>query len=439
MPRRVRTILLVSALVAAPAATLRALCVGRACERPARAEARVPFCSLPRDVRGAIAGGFRENRSPEVLGVAARPGIGGGSAFRGRLRPPWPSLSSARRAEVPVVIFGRGISPQRLPATFGLDDIAPTLSDIIRLRRPHPHVRSGQAVDDLWRGPPPRLVVEVVFKGIGSDDVSIAERRWRFLDSLTRRGAATLDAAVGSLPLDPAAILTTIGTGGLPRQHGITGTLVRDDSGRLVRAWSSNAPVSVIASFADDLDDRMDQRPLVGLVATSRADRGIIGGNWYLDADRDTVIVERRKAVTATDRILRAGYGADANPDFLAVVAQGHPTRLDRLLRRVTAGADRASNGSFVLAVTATGPASRVFDRIPARAVVDHVERSVPGPDGVVEAAAAGGLFIDQDVVARRSLPEDAVLSALTSMRWEGAQVFADGFGQIAVSFGRYC
>jgi hypothetical protein len=439
MPRRVQTILLVSALVAAPAATLRALCAGRACERPARAEARVPFCSLPDTVRGAIADGFRENRSPEVLAVAARPGVRGGSAFGGSLRPPWPSLSPARRAEVPVVLFGRGISPLRLPATFGLDDVAPTLAEIIRLRRPHPNVRSGRAVGGLWRGPPPRLVVEVVLKGVGSADVSGAEGRWRFLGEIGRRGAATLDADVGSLPLDPAAILTTVGTGGLPRQHGIAGTLVRNDSGRLVRAWSHNAPVSVIASLADDLDELNNQRPRVGLVATSRADRGIIGGNWYLDADRDTVVMARRDAATAADRILRTGYGSDGDPDLLAVVAQGHPERLDRLLRRLRASASRASNGSFVLAVTATGSAPRGFEGIPARAVVDHVERSLPGPDGVVEAAAAGGLFIDQDVVARRSLVEDSVLRALTAMRSEGASVFADGFGQIAVSFGRYC
>jgi hypothetical protein len=233
--------------------------------------------------------------------------------------------------------------------------------------------------------------------------------------------------------------LTTLGTGGLPRQHGITGTLIRNDSGRLVRAWSRNAPVSVIASLADDLDDRRAQRPRVGLVATSIADRGIIGGDWYLDADRDTVVVARRNAATAADRILRAGYGDDDEPDLLVVVGQGTPERLDRMLRRVTASARRTSNGSFVLAVTATGSALGPLEALRARAVVDHVERSLPGPTGVVEAAAPGGLFIDQDVVARRSLAEDAVLKALASMRSEGDPVFADGFGGLAVSFGRYC
>jgi hypothetical protein len=439
MSRRVGVILLLSALVAAPASALRALCAGRTCERPAHAEARVPFCSLPHDIRGAIADGFRENRSPEVLAVARSPRVAGGSTLSGSIRPPWPSLSSVRGDEVPVVFFGPRISAVRLPETFGLDDLAPTLADIIGLRRPHPNVRSGQAVTGLWRGAPPRLVVEVALKGVGSAEISEPEGQWRYLPAIARRGAATFVAAVGSLPLDPAAILTTVGTGGLPRQHGITGTLVRNDYGRLVRAWSRKAPVSVIASFADDLDERNGQRPRVGLVATSPSDRGIIGGDWYLDGDHDTVVVARRHAATAAEHMLRAGYGDDADTDLLAVVARGSAERLDRMLRRLATGARRASNGSFVLAVTATGDALGQDEAIPAQAVVTHVERSLPGPRGVVEAAAAGGLFVDQDVVARRSLAEDELLSALASMRSRGEPVFADRFGGIAVSFGRYC
>jgi sialate O-acetylesterase len=40
-------------------------------------------------------------------------------------------------------------------------------------------------------------------------------------------GAGTLEGETGSLPIDPAATLTTVGTGGLPSQHGITGSFVR--------------------------------------------------------------------------------------------------------------------------------------------------------------------------------------------------------------------
>src|SRR5918999_789323 len=111
MPRRIQAILLTSALVAAPAAGLLAVCAGPSCEQPAR-------------------------------------------------------------AEVPVAFVGPGIEPRSLPDAFGLDDVAPTLAEIIGLRRPHPEVRSGQAVRRLWTQAPPRLAVEVVFKGVGTADIS---------------------------------------------------------------------------------------------------------------------------------------------------------------------------------------------------------------------------------------------------------------------------
>jgi hypothetical protein len=103
------------------------------------------------------------------------------------------------------------------------------------------------------------------------------------------------------------------------------------------------------------------------------------------------------------------------------------------------AAARRASDGSFVLVVTATGSAPDGSEGLAARDVVDHVERTVPGPGGVVEAAAAGGLFLDQEVVARRSISEDDVVRALATMRLAGGPVIEDSFGSNAVSFGRYC
>src|SRR2546430_13521233 len=83
-------------------------------------------------------------------------------------------------------------------------------------RRPHPEVRAGKAVDGVPDGERPRLVLEVAWKGVGTDELRHDPRSWRSLRSLMGRGAATLAGDTGSLPLDPAATLTTIGTGGLP-------------------------------------------------------------------------------------------------------------------------------------------------------------------------------------------------------------------------------
>src|SRR5918997_165446 len=99
MPKRLWTLVLSAALVALPAVVLRGLCVGRSCERTARAQARVPFCSLPEGTRAALERGFRAGRSPDVLAVARVP-------LRGA--PAWPRADGAG-ATVPVVFSGTGV------------------------------------------------------------------------------------------------------------------------------------------------------------------------------------------------------------------------------------------------------------------------------------------------------------------------------------------
>jgi hypothetical protein len=454
MRHRVRVLLLACALIAAPAVVLRAVCAGRSCEHEARAAPAVPFCSLDEDVRTLIADGFRDGRSPEVLAVATEPGVVGGSGFERAIAPEWPSAELASRARVPVLFFGPGISAGGLPDGFSLDDVAPTLADILELRRPHPEVRSGRPAEGLWQGEAPRLAIEVVFKGVGRDDLEERPEAWPYLEHLMGRGRAAPAAPTGSLPLDPAATLTTIGTGGLPRQHGITGTLIRNDDGVLTKAWGQGAPTSVIATLADDLDQRWRQRSRIGLVATASEDRGVIGGRWYIDVDRDDAVYVRGGAGEAAAALLAKGYGRDEIPDLLAaVVTSGRAAVLDDTLRRVVSAASRASDGSYVVVVTATGSAPRApaasgrarpakhgaAAPVPASVVVRRVERAIHGPPGIIEAAAAGGLFVNQGVAARRSISEDAVLNALGALRVGGRAVFADRFPAIAVSFGRYC
>src|SRR5207247_6813639 len=95
----------------------------------------------------------------------------------------------------------------------GLAAFAPHLSQVLRFSRPHPEVRAGKAVAGVADGERPRLVLEVAWKGVGTYELRHDPRSWRSLRSLMRRGTATLAGDTGSLPLDPAAALTTIGNG----------------------------------------------------------------------------------------------------------------------------------------------------------------------------------------------------------------------------------
>jgi hypothetical protein len=413
----------IAAVVALPAGVLAGLCVGNACRRQERAVGRVPFCSLPQDLRSLIAAGFRDGRSPHVLTVTDQD-------------------TSGDAADVPIVFAGAGVQRgAELPAGTTLDAVAPTLAEIVDLNRPHPGVRSGEPVVGVASGEAPRLVLLVAWKGVRSGALERAPQRWPVLRGLFEDGAGTLEATPGSLPLDPAALLATIGTGGLPRDHGITGSLVRDDEGNVVAPWSDDEFVSVIATLADDLDELRGQQPRVALIGTEETDRGLVGGNWYVENDLDDIAIERAPdgQALAADAVLASGYGDDTTTDLLAVAMHGSIPQLDRATGRIMASAERMSEGSFAIAIvgapwTAREDSSR---RSPSE-IEAELERRLQAD--VVEAIVGNGIFLDQEAMTASGLSDDRVVAALRGLETpSGERVYLDVFPAIAVTFARYC
>jgi hypothetical protein len=436
--RRLVTLLVVLGIVGAPAVALRALCVGASCDDGSTAERAVPFCSLPTPVRELLTAGFREGRSPDAMGVTPPDGLLRSASRRGST---WPSTDDGDDpATVPLAFVGAGIEGGELVAG-RLDDVAPTIEPLLGFRRPFPGVRSGAelagAVDPEARA---SLVVTIVWKRAGADALTSIRRA---LDGPAE--AAVGEVAVGSLPLDPAAVLTTIGTGGLPSEHGITGSFLRSDGGDPVPAWSRGAPTSVIAALGDDLDEATVGEAKIGLVADAPTDRGLIGGTWYLTSgaadDDDVVIARRAPAEAAADLIADRGYGGGGAPDLLGVTIDGGSPRAEPETRALV---------SFVLAtvpdatvvVTATGaagpPEGGSDETISADGFVDAVDAAIGAP--AVGAVAAGGVFVDQDVVTERNISTQRVVDAMTSVRApSGERILADAFPAFAVAFGRYC
>jgi hypothetical protein len=435
MDRRLLAVGLAAGLVAAPAAVLQALCVGRSCERTRAATPEAPFCSLPASLRAGIAAGYRDARSPDLLAVAAQePGIAGPADVAPGV--PWPSTEDGG-SRVPLAFGGGAIrGGAGIPAGTRLDAVAPTLAAALDLRRPHPEVRSGEEIPGIASGGA-RLGLIVAWRGVSSELLERRPGRWPVLRSLLREGAGTLRAEVGSLPLDPPAVLATIGTGGLPRQHGITGALLRNDAGEVVEAWGPGGPVPVIAALGDDLDARSGQAARVGLVGGDRSERGVIGGNWYLRNDRDDIRIDpgstAAERAAAASRLMGSGYGADGTPDLLAVVLEGGIPAMDRATARLIGAARRASGGAFAVAVTATGRYDR--DAVPA----EEVLAEAPTPSGGIVAATPGGLFLDPQALNRADVPEDRLAAALEGVRDGGQLLIADAFPGFAVSLARYC
>jgi Type I phosphodiesterase / nucleotide pyrophosphatase len=429
------------AAIGIPAAVLTATCAGRSCDTSGGEAVRVPFCPLPRDLKDGMANGFREGRSPDVLGVGDGTPV---YADLAGLRTPWPAAGTIIDPRVPIVLAGAGVaSDADVPDGTTLDRVAPTVSDILGFEREHPEVRSGTAVAGVANGEQPRLVLLVGWKGVGSSELETHPADWSFLSSLLDEGVGTLDGETGSLPLDPAATLTSIGTGGLPSQHGITGSWIRSGQGDVVEAFGPGLPVEdgqIIATLADDLD-HADRSTLVGLVATEERDRGIVGGGWYPDDDPvDVVVGDSAAAPLAVEVHLATGYGADDVPDVLGVVLEGSVRSMDRLTREIVTEAERATSGSTLVVVAGTGSSETGRLAVTDAALIEAVEDAVPGETPVVTATVAGGVFLDQDVLREEQVTGQVAVEAMLSATGPGGErMLADAFQGFAVSFARYC
>jgi hypothetical protein len=432
--RRLVTLLVVLGIVGAPAVALRALCVGASCNDDPTTERAVPFCSLPAPLRDLLAAGFREGRSPEAMGVTARDVLLRNASRGGAA---WPAIDDGEvPAMVPLAFVGAGIEGDELPAG-RLDDVAPTIEPLLGFRRPFPGVRSGEALAGVVDpGARSSLVVTIVWKRAGLDAMAAFRR--------ALEGGPTPaigEVAVGSLPLDPAAVLTTIGSGGLPADHGIIGSILRSDVGDPVRAWSEGAPPSVVASLGDDLDEATAGEAKIGLVAEASTDRGLIGGTWYLssgDPDDDDVVIERRApGETVTALITDQGYGDGGAPDLLGITIDGASPRAAAETRAIVSFV-RTTVPDATVVVTATGDAGGGTDAITPAGFADTVASTIGAP--AVGALAAGGVFVDQDVVTERNVSTQRVVDAMTAVRTSrGERVLADAFPAFAVAFGRYC
>ena len=447
--RRLSMLVLALALVGAPALVLRVLCVGSACDSgEALAGTAVPFCGLPLELRREIASGFRERRSPDVMAATAALNLVS-TGLPTNVRVPWPGAvgtgdtAGVPDTRVPMAFFGDGIDPGTIPNGTALDSIAPTLEAMTGLRREHLDVRTGEAIAGLAaaKGNEIPLVVVIAWKGVGTPDLERDPGAWPFLRSTFRTGAGSLEAVTGSVPLDPSATLTTLGTGALPSSHGITGTLLREDDGDVSQAWSTQDAGSVVSTFADDLDHVTSERARIAAILTSPSDRGIIGNGWYLDASNDDRVAwagdgPRHLALRARRMVTSEDLGADEVTDVLGVVLGGRIARVDAATADVVVAIRRlVPDATFVVAGTGS---TRDPGPIDAADLGSGVDASI-GAD-VVRGVAADGLFLDRAVLIERSITSERVADTLRRERsFDGEPVFADVYPSFAVAFSRYC
>ena len=236
----------------------------------------------------------------------------------------WPRSPYEHAAnDVPIVFFGHGVDPGRLPDGIGVDRIAPTLARVMGYDRPHSEIRSGVAVAEaVHAGARPPLVVEIVWRGrrhcgVRTLRASLAgrPRPARCLD--VHRDDGLAPGRPGRDPHDDRDRRACLRSTASPRRS------IRDAQGRPVPAWSAAAPTSIVATLGDDWDHATAERARIGLVARSPVDRGLIGGTWFLSHDRDDVAVGSADPARAVGRLARCRVRSRRTTDILGVVLGG--------------------------------------------------------------------------------------------------------------------
>ena len=231
--------------------------------------------------------GSAQGRSPDVM--AATNGTDVVTNVDG-VPVSWPS-TSAGDDRVPIVFWGTGVNAGALPDGTGLDQIAPTLAAILGFDRPHPQVRAGVAVADVASaGVVPRLVVMIAWKGVGTSGLRSTPTARHLHPELARRRrrnarrhdglAAARSGGVAHDDRHRRAAIAARDHGGLRHGTGAASPDRRGAPGRRCRSCRRSPRTSIGTSRSARWS---------GSSRRDAADRGLIGGTWYPDHDRDDV------------------------------------------------------------------------------------------------------------------------------------------------------
>ena len=249
-------------------------------------------CDLESRLLRRIRRGHRPGLSEELLLVPRQPNFIGTFDFTSHSGP-WDYLQN-----IPLVLYGPGhirSSGEPVRAAAQTVDVYPTVGELADAELPD---RDGQVLDDALvedTGPPPRLIVVVVWDGAGRNTLEQWPDRWPNLARLEREGTSYYDALVGSSPSVTSAVHSSLGTGAFPRAHLVTGNSVRGPTGELEAVFEGNdADHLKLTTFADEIDAAQGNEPVVGLLGWKNWHIGMMGhGSQRPGADADQLALLR--------------------------------------------------------------------------------------------------------------------------------------------------
>ncbi|MDQ3915998.1 MAG: alkaline phosphatase family protein [Actinomycetota bacterium] len=245
-------------------------------------------CALDRALLARVWRGHHPKHSEDVTFVPLAPNYSGAFDVTSHSGP-WDYLQN-----VPLVLYGPGViereGRENDPAT--LADVFATAGALAGVDLPQ---REGRVLEDAVADfeSPPKLVLTIVWDGVGRNVLDRWPGRWPNLARMEREGTSYVHATVGSSPSITPATHSTLGTGAFPRAHGVTAINYRSDNGIVRTAFSQRDPSDLkLTTFADLIDPALGNEPLVGMLAWKSWHIGMMGhGTMTPGGDADQLAI----------------------------------------------------------------------------------------------------------------------------------------------------
>ena len=174
---------------------------------------------------------------------------------------PWPYDS-----RIPLLYYRpRFVRQGTFPEPVVLQDMAPTLAELLGVPMPATSVGRSQSAILNARTEPPRLILLAVLDGMRPDYFDLHAAALPTLDRLRRRGAWFSNARLNYLPAITSIGHATVATGADPRAHGIVANASFDwVAGRPAEAYPGLSPRHLMAlTLADVWNIRTKGRAVI--------------------------------------------------------------------------------------------------------------------------------------------------------------------------------
>ena len=257
-------------------------------------------CDLPVRYLRRIWRGHDPVHSEDITAVPLEPNSSG--TFRVTSHSgPWDYLQN-----VPLVFYGPGFIQASGPVGGPAEtvDVFPTVGELVGVDLPRRDGRTLTEVLEPTRPAPPKLILTIIWDGVGRNVLERWPDAWPNLARLEREGTSLLDAVVGSSPSITPATHSTLGTGSYPRSHGVTAIEYRTDDGSLRDAFAKRNPSDLeLTTMADEIDVALNNEPKVGMLAWKGWHLGMMGhGTMTPGGDADELaLIGTNESITGND------------------------------------------------------------------------------------------------------------------------------------------